>query len=92
MDQNLLPFTSGQKEGRPSDVPHPPGLQCELLCTLSPWLLLGRAGLVLWKTLASADLLPSLPGPPLPPFSGDRDNIDPPEGWERTWSSCVWRI
>lgn len=58
-------------------MPHPPGLHCELLCTLSPQLLLGRAGLVLWKALASADLLPSLPGPPLSPFSRDRDNIDP---------------
>lgn len=77
MNQNLLPFTSGQKEGGPSDVPHPLGLQCELLCTLSSQLLLGRAGLVLWQALASADLLPSLPGPPLPLFSGDRDNISP---------------
>lgn len=37
-------------------MPHPPGLHCELLCTLSPQLLLGRVGLVLWKALASADL------------------------------------
>lgn len=31
--------------------------------------------MVLWKALVSTCSLPSLPGPPLPPFSGDRDNI-----------------
>lgn len=76
MNQNLLPSTSGQAEGDPSDVLHPPpGLQCELLGALSPPWLPGRAGLVLWKALVSTCSLPSSPEPPLRPFSGDQDDI-----------------
>lgn len=76
MNQNLLSSVSGKEEGDPSDVLHPPpGLQCELLGTLSPPLLPGRAGLVLWKALVSTCSLPSCPGLPLPPISGDQDNI-----------------
>lgn len=96
MNQNLLPSTSGPVEGDPSDVLHPPpGLQCELLGTLSPPWLPGRAGLVLWKALVSSCSLPSSPGPLFaiqPLFSGDQDDIHHRGLGEDPEHVCVWRI